>query len=185
MMADDTLRPSGFECRMSEMESRIDRLEHERDEMKLQQDRDCTLKIADIVAQIGLYQPTIQISMYNMLRSLIADRDNNWIEKIKANQERISAAENTSNEPASKKALCLGVVTELILILLKRANIASYADNTKMAALISLITDYSKEKIRQRLSDGSPLPKRHQAEIDAVNKALENIGIEERISAAI
>lgn len=87
MMTDDTLRPSGFECRMSEMESRINRLEHERDEMRMQQDRNCTLKIADIVEQIGLYQPSIQISMYNMLRSLIADKDNNWLEKIKADRK--------------------------------------------------------------------------------------------------
>ena len=77
------------------------------------------------------------------------------------------------------------MATDLLLILLKKANIASYADNTKMATLISLVTNYSKDKIRQRLSDSSPLSKRHQAEIDKVNLTLESLGIEDRLSAGI
>lgn len=119
--------------------------------------------------------------MFNMLRSLIAGQDENCIEKIKANEERAMFSVGSTNETGTKRTLCLSVATDLILILLRKANIASYADNTKMATLISLLTDYSKEKIRQRLSDTSPLAKRHQPEIEAVNNVLESLGIEDRL----
>ena len=73
--------------------------------------------------------------MFNMLRSLIAGQDENWIEKIKANEERVMSTVCSTNETGTKRTLCLGVATDLILILLRKANIASYADNTKMATL--------------------------------------------------
>ena len=166
---------------VAEMQSRIDALEFENYELKSRRSNGRSLLISDIMFEINYYQPSEQIHMFNMLRSLIAGQDENWIEKIKANEERVMSSVSSTNETGTKRTLCLGVATDLILILLRKANIASYADNTKMATLISLLTDYSKEKIRQRLSDTSPLAKRHQPEIEAVNNVLESLGIEDRL----
>ncbi len=170
---------------MSEMQSRIDTLENENAKLKAGQNGERSLKISDIMGEINNYQPPVQLQMFNLLRSLVAGQDNNWIEKIRATEERLTAAEVSVSGTSGKKFLCLGVATDLLLILLRKANIAGYADNTKMAALISLLTDYSKEKIRQRLSDNSPLSRRHQAEIDTVNRALESLGIDDRLTADI
>ena len=166
---------------VAEMQLRIDALEFENYELKSRRSNGRSLLISDIMFEINYYQPSEQIHMFNMLRSLIAGQDENWIEKIKANEERVMSSVCSTNEAGTKRTLCLGVATDLILILLKKANIASYADNTKMATLISLLTDYSKDKIRQRLSDTSPLAKRHQPEIEAVNNVLESLGIEDRL----
>ena len=166
---------------IAEMQSRIDALEFENSELKSRRSNGRSLLISDIMFEINYYQPSEQIHMFNMLRSLIAGQDENWIEKIKANEERVMSTVCSTNETGTKRTLCLGVATDLILILLRKANIASYADNTKMATLISLLTDYSKEKIRQRLSDTSPWAKRHQPEIEAVNNVLESLGIEDRL----
>lgn len=166
---------------VAEMQSRIDALEFENYELKSRRSNGRSLLISDIMFEINYYQPSEQIHMFNMLRSLIAGQDENWIEKIKANEERVMSTVCSTNETGTKRTLCLGVATDLILILLRKANIASYADNTKMATLISLLTDYSKDKIRQRLSDTSPLAKRHQPEIEAVNNVLESLGIEDRL----
>lgn len=171
--------------RVSEMQSRIDFLERENAKLKAEQDVERSLKVSDIIVAINNYQTPVQLQMYNMLRTLIAHQDNNWIEEIRACEERLSVTAVSVEGTSGKKFLCLGVATDLLLILLRKANIANYADNTKMATLISLLTDYSKEKIRQRLSDSSPLPKRHQAEIDKVNQALKNLGIEDRLTADI
>lgn len=170
---------------VAEMQSRIDALESENSELKTKRANDRSLLISDIMLEIRLYQPMEQMSMFNMLRSLIAEQDGNWIEKIKENEERVMSSVSSTNETGTKRTLCLGVATDLILILLRKANIASYADNTKMAALISLVTDYSKDKIRQRLSETSPLAKRHQQEIETVNNVLESLGIEDRLKAKI
>lgn len=170
---------------VSEMRLRIATLENENARLRAGQDGERFLKISDIMGEINNYQTSVQMQMFNLLRTLVARQDNNWIEKIRAAEERSTIAAVSVCESSGKKYLCLGVATDLLLILLKKANIASYADNTKMATLISLVTNYSKDKIRQRLSDNSPLSKRHQAEIDKVNLTLESLGIEDRLSAGI
>ncbi len=69
---------------VAEMQSRIDALESENSELKTKRANDRSLLISDIMLEIRLYQPMEQMSMFNMLRSLIAEQDGNWIEKIKA-----------------------------------------------------------------------------------------------------
>lgn len=120
---------------VAEMQSRIDALEFENYELKSRRSNGRSLLISDIMFEINYYQPSEQIHMFNMLRSLIAGQDENWIEKIKANEERVMSTVCSTNETGTKRTLCLGVATDLILILLRKANIASYADNTKMATL--------------------------------------------------
>ena len=175
------LKEERLNQQVAEMQLRIDALEIENSELKTKRANDRSLLISDIMFEINLYQPMEQVPMFNMLRSLVAEQDGNWIEKIKANEERVMSSVGSTNETGTKRTLCLSVATDLILILLRKANIASYADNTKMAALISLVTDYSKDKIRQRLSATSPLAQRHQPEIEAVNNVLESLGIEDRL----
>ena len=174
--------------RVVELENQISRLQEcigdltmQNKELKQIQSDERSIKIRDLIREIRQYPMQTQIQMLTMMRSLVADIDENWIEKFKAEEDRLQTLAANDNEASAKKNLCLGAATDLMVILLKKANIAKYADNTKMAALISILTDYSKEKIRQRISDTTPLPKLHKAEVDSVNSILEDLGIDERL----
>ena len=120
--------------------------------------------------------------MLSLLRKIIASTDNDWLEYIKAEESRIALLCDTSEESQSKKNVCLNVATDTMLILLKKAGISAYADNTKMAELISMLTGYSKDKIRQRISDGAPISVRHKPEADRVVAVLTALGIQEMLS---
>ena len=73
---------------VAEMQLRIDALEFENSELKSRRSNGRSLLISDIMFEINYYQPSEQIHMFNMLRSLIAGQDENWIEKIKTNEEQ-------------------------------------------------------------------------------------------------
>jgi hypothetical protein len=143
-----------------------------------------SLEISAIFAETKNYPHHVQVGMMSLLRKLIASGDNDWLEYIKAEESRIALMGMASEESQSKKIVCLNVATDTMLILLRKAGISAYADNTKMAELISLLTGYSKDKIRQRLSDSSPLSYRHKAEADKAGAVLASLGIEEGLSVS-
>ena len=171
-----------LEQQASQMKDRIRDLEMENEELKRAKSEEKSLKIKDIVQEIHNFERTVQVRMLLVLRKLVADQDGNWIETLRAEEDRLSDMDDGTQETSKKRTLCLGAATDLLLILLKKANIASYADNTKMANLISLVTDYSKDKIRQRLSNCAPLARQHQPEAVAANRVLESLGIDDRLS---
>jgi hypothetical protein len=171
-----------LEQQASQMKDRIRDLEMENEELKRAKSEEKSLKIKDIVQEIHNFERTVQVRMLLVLRKLVADQDGNWIETLRAEEDRLSDMDDGTQETSKKRTLCLGAATDLLLILLKKANIASYADNTKMANLISLVTDYSKDKIRQRLSNCAPLARQHQPEVVAANRVLESLGIDDRLS---
>lgn len=171
-----------LEQQASQMMDRIRDLEMENEELKRTKSEEKSLRIKDIVQEIHNFERAVQVRMLLVLRKLVADQDGNWIETLRAEEDRLSDMDDGTQETSKKRTLCLGAATDLLLILLKKANIASYADNTKMANLISLVTDYSKDKIRQRLSNCAPLARQHQPEVVAANRVLESLGIDDRLS---
>ena len=180
---ENPLRPrvTSLEAQVEKLQARIGELTMENEELKKVQSDERAIKIRDLVWEAKSYPPAIQISILNLLRGLIADQDENWIERFKAEEDRLAKLANSDKDVPAKKTLCLGVATDLMIILLKKAGITAYADNTKMANLISVVTDYSPEKIRQRISSTSAIPKMHQPEIDAVNTIHEDLNIQEKL----
>jgi len=80
-------------------------------------------------------------------------------------------------QPASKNAnRTMKVTTDVLVELLKKAGIFANNDNTIIARLISYLTDFSEEKIRQRLSNTSnDLTSYHKDEIETINEILKDL----------
>jgi hypothetical protein len=58
-----------------------------------------------------------------------------------------------------------------MMLLLKKSGICAASDDkAKMARLISYLTGFSAERIRQRLSNTDELTSYHKEEIEAINK---------------
>jgi hypothetical protein len=68
------------------------------------------------------------------------------------------------------------------MLLLKKASICATSDDkAKMARLISYLTGFSVERIRQRLSNTDELTSRHKDEVDTINKILKDLNLDESI----
>ncbi|MDR1371642.1 MAG: hypothetical protein LBJ17_00745 [Dysgonamonadaceae bacterium] len=71
------------------------------------------------------------------------------------------------------------VTTDVMMLLLKKSGICSTSDDkAKMARLISYLTGFSVERIRQRLSNTDELTSRHKDEVDTVNKILKDLNFD-------
>jgi hypothetical protein len=65
------------------------------------------------------------------------------------------------------------VTTDVLMLLLQKSGISAGSDDkAKMARLIAYLTDFSEEKIRQRLSNADELTSYHREEVEAINKIL-------------
>jgi hypothetical protein len=63
------------------------------------------------------------------------------------------------------------------MLLLQKSGVSATSDDkAKMARLISYLTDFSEEKIRQRLSNTDELTSYHREEVEAI-KAINKIDI--------
>jgi len=71
------------------------------------------------------------------------------------------------------------VTTDVLILLLSKAGIsAASEDKAKIARLISYLTDFSEEKIRQRLSNSDELTSFHKEEIESINKILADLNMD-------
>jgi hypothetical protein len=71
------------------------------------------------------------------------------------------------------------VTTDAMMLLLKKSGICAASDDkAKMARLISYLTGFSAERIRQRLSNTDELTSRHKDEVDAVNKIFKDLNFD-------
>ncbi|MDL2296903.1 hypothetical protein LJC68_03390 [Bacteroidales bacterium OttesenSCG-928-B11] len=74
------------------------------------------------------------------------------------------------------------VTTDVLMLFLHKSGIRPTSDDkTKMARLISYLTDFSEEKIRQRLSNADELTSYHREEVDTINKILTGLNFEKSI----
>jgi hypothetical protein len=65
------------------------------------------------------------------------------------------------------------VTTDVLMLLLEKSGISAVSDDkAKMARLIAYLTDFSEEKIRQRLSNPEELTSYHREEVENINKIL-------------
>lgn len=79
--------------------------------------------------------------------------------------------EADNNSPRTMK-----VTTDVLYEILKKAGInENTADKTVISNLISHLTEYSSEQIRQRLSNTEELTSRHKNEVDKVNGILNKL----------
>jgi hypothetical protein len=68
------------------------------------------------------------------------------------------------------------ITTDVLLMLCNRAGITTAAaDKTKIARLVSYLTGFSEEKIRQRLSNPDELTSYHKEEIQQINKIFSDL----------
>ena len=91
-----------------------------------------------------------------------------YIKEAKAGEKEQSASKNTNRT--------MKVTTDVLVELLKKTGIFANNDNTIIARLISYLTDFSEEKIRQRLSNTSnDLTSYHKEEIETINEILKDL----------
>jgi len=70
----------------------------------------------------------------------------------------------------------LKVTTDVLMSLLKKAGISAASDDkAKIARLISYLTNFSEEKIRQRLSNTDELVSYHREEVENINKIFKEL----------
>lgn len=68
------------------------------------------------------------------------------------------------------------VTTDVLMLLLQKLGISAASDDkAKMARLISYLTAFSEEKIRQRLSNTDELTSYHREELEVVNKIFSEL----------
>ena len=95
--------------------------------------------------------------------------------KIKILQQPPETPENINSEKSGIKRT-QKVTTDVLMALLQKSGISSVSDDkAKMARLISYLTDFSEEKIRQRLSNPDELTSYHREEVEALNKILSEL----------
>jgi hypothetical protein len=97
------------------------------------------------------------------------------IDKIRQLQAlNINTEEETVEKSKTKRTF--KVTTDVLMLLLQQAGISAASDDkAKMARLIAYLTDFSDEKIRQRLSNTEELTSYHREEIENINKILKEL----------
>ncbi len=92
--------------------------------------------------------------------------------KIQILQQATETPEKDNSEKNGTKRT-QKVTTDVLMFLLQKSGISAVSDDkAKMARLISYLTDFSEEKIRQRLSTTDELTSYHREEVETVNKIL-------------
>ena len=88
----------------------------------------------------------------------------------------LETQENTENG-LSKRTF--KVTTDVMMLLLKKADVCAVSDDkAKIARLISYVTGFSVERIRQRLSNTEELTSRHKDEVETINKILKDLNLD-------
>ena len=92
--------------------------------------------------------------------------------KIQILQQATETPEKDNSEKNGTKRT-QKVTTDVLMFLLQKSGISAVSDDkAKMARLIAYLTDFSEEKIRQRLSTTDELTSYHREEVETVNKIL-------------
>ena len=91
--------------------------------------------------------------------------------KIKLLEQSDRETHEKDNPEKSGAKRTQKVTTDVLRSLLQKSGITSLSDDkAKMARLISYLTDFSEEKIRQRLSNNDELTSYHREEVETINK---------------
>lgn len=80
------------------------------------------------------------------------------------------------NPEESRTKRTLKVTSDVLMLILQKAGISTMSeDKAKIARLIGYLTDFSEEKIRQRLSNPEELTSYHKDEVENINKILKEL----------
>ncbi|MDR0941301.1 MAG: hypothetical protein LBM68_03645 [Bacteroidales bacterium] len=105
----------------------------------------------------------------NILQQIFDEID--LIQRTKALTTTEEQKAETTEKSGTKRTL--KVTTDVLMLLLEKSGISAISDDkTKMARLIAYLTDFSEEKIRQRLSNTEELTSYHREEVETINKIL-------------
>lgn len=87
------------------------------------------------------------------------------------------------NEEKRKAKRTQKVTTDVLMLILQKAGISTMSDDkAKIARLIGYLTDFSEEKIRQRLSNPDELTSYHKDEVENINKIFNELNINISVS---
>ena len=91
--------------------------------------------------------------------------------------KQANSTEDDSNEKSDTKRT-QKVTTDALMLILEKAGISAMSDDkAKIARLISYITDFSEERIRQRLSNPDELTSYHKDEVENISKMLKDLNV--------
>ena len=80
------------------------------------------------------------------------------------------------DQEKSRAERTLKVTSDVLIQILQKAGISTVSDDkAKIARLIGYLTDFSEEKIRQRLSNPDELTSYHKDEVENINKILKEL----------
>lgn len=97
--------------------------------------------------------------------------------KIQILQQPPDTSEKCNSEE-SRTTRTLKVTGDVLIQILQKAGISTVSDDkAKIARLIGYLTDFSEEKIRQRLSNSDELTSYHKDEVENINKILKDLNI--------
>ena len=88
---------------------------------------------------------------------------------------KLSADTPQNNNETDKAKRTLKVTTDALFAILKKAGLVTENDNTKIPKLISYLTNFSAEQIRQRLSNPDELTSYHRPEIENINNIFKEL----------
>lgn len=104
----------------------------------------------------------LEIDKIQQIRSLMVNVDEESSKTTKTNTKRT-----------------FKVTSDVLLLLLQKLGVSAISDDkAKMARLISYLTGFSEEKIRQRLSNTDELTSYHKEEVETVNKILNELNFD-------
>ena len=87
------------------------------------------------------------------------------------------------NQEKSKAKRTQKVTSDVLMLILQKAGISTMSDDkAKIARLIGYLTDFSEEKIRQRLSNPDELTSYHKDEVGNINKIFNELNINISVS---
>ena len=124
----------------------------------------------------------LSIVEQNQIDAQFADKCQLEINKIKEIQSISQSNSDGDDNAASATKRTTKVTSDTVLLLLKELNVAQSADNTVIAAFTSYLTNFSVEKIRQRLSNAEELTSKHKGEVEFVNDLLSKLNIKKSIT---
>ncbi|WP_295936148.1 hypothetical protein [uncultured Alistipes sp.] len=119
-----------------------------------------------ITALLTSQEPTPEIIYKSLLEELMLSQPVN--------------VDSSDVDERSTDVRTMKVTTDAIVEMLKKLNVikGNNADATKISELISCITGYSSETIRQRLSNTEELTKRHKREVDKINQLFSELNLD-------
>lgn len=100
-----------------------------------------------------------------------------WLEYLEAmGNIQEEQQDNPDTEVKSESKRSMKVTTDVLVEMLKKMGInGANSDKTNIARLISYLTGYSENTIRQRLSNYEELTSVHKIEVDNINKILKEL----------